>query len=207
MSHAQETPSARTSGNSARRSYAQACPVYTGGSGAQFSQRYERRAHLVRWCSRRDAEDSRREAEQIIALLAAQGYVQRASGTDDWMTTQAGESVSGAKSPRFTRESVERAVESLKERIKQVNKDAKAAFRITDAAAFGDFLLTDRTRVQAADVGIGLSPRGEAAGEVRSASTAKLERQFLRQVRGKTALVHIRPYADWMRKRSHLNLL
>jgi hypothetical protein len=49
------------------------------------------------------------------------------------MTTPAGESVSGAKSPRFTRENVERAVESLKERIKQLNKDAKAAFRITDA--------------------------------------------------------------------------
>jgi hypothetical protein len=49
-----------------------------------------------------------------MALLAAQGYVQRASGTDEWMTTPAGESVSGAKPPRFTRESVEQAVESLK---------------------------------------------------------------------------------------------
>jgi hypothetical protein len=149
----------------------------------------------------------RREAEQAIALLAAQGYVQRASGTDDWMTTPAGESVSGAKSPRFTRENVERAVESLKERIKQVNKDAKAAFRITDAVAFGDFLLTDRTRVQAADVGIGLIRRGETANEARSASTAEAERQFLRQVRGRTALLHTRPYAGWMSARSHRNLL
>ena len=150
---------------------------------------------------------SRPEAEEVIALLAAQGYVQRASGTDDWMTTPAGEAVSGAKSPRFTRENVEGAVESLKERIKQVNKDVKSEFRITDAVAFGDFLLPDRTRVQAADVGIGLIGRGKTANEARSASTAEAERQFLRQLRGKTALLHIRPYADWMSKRSHRNLL
>jgi hypothetical protein len=150
---------------------------------------------------------SRQEGEQAIALLAAQGYVKRSSRTDDWMTTPAGESVSGAKSPRFTRENVERAVESLNQRIKQVNKDTKAVFRITEAVAFGDFLLSDRTRVQAADVGIGLTRRGETANEARSASTAREERQFLRQLRGKTALLHIRPYADWMSKRSHRNLL
>ncbi len=161
--------------------------------------------------SARDLADtlkiSRREAEQVIALLAAQGYVQRASGTDEWMTTPAGESVSGAKPPRFTRESVEQAVESLRKRIKQVNNDSKAAFRIIDAVAFGDFLLSDRPRVQATDVGMGLTPRGEAASEARSASAARLERQFLRHVRGRTALLQIRPYAEWMSKRSHHNLL
>src|ERR1700687_2443536 len=146
----------------------------------------------VTW-SVRDLTDtlkiSRRDAEQVVALLAAQGYVKRASG--EWMTTPAGESVSGAKPPRYTRESVEQAVESLKERIKQVNKDLKAAFRITVAVAFGDFLLKDRTRVRAADVGIGLTPRDEAIGECRSASSAKVERQFLRQLRGKSTFLSI----------------
>jgi hypothetical protein len=133
--------------------------------------------------------------------------VQHLSGTDESMTTPAGESVSGAKPPRFTRESVEQAVESLKERIKQVNKDSKDTFRVTAAVAFGDFLLIGRTRVQAAEVGIALAPRDEAASAGRSASEARLERQFLRQIRGKTALLHVRPYADWMSKRSHLNLM
>jgi hypothetical protein len=66
--------------------------------------------------SARDLADtlkiSRHEAEQVFALLTAQGYVQSASGTDERMTTPAGELVSGAKPPRFTRESVEQAVES-----------------------------------------------------------------------------------------------
>jgi hypothetical protein len=165
---------------------------------------------MTTWSTRDLAQTlrvSRRDAEQVLALLAAQGYAQRASGTDEWMTTPSGESVSGARSPRFTRDSVEQAVESLKERIKQVSRDPQATFRITDAVAFGDFLLSDRTRVQAADVGIGVASRGEAAGERRSASSAELEFQFLRQIRGKTALLHVRPYAEWMSKRSHLNLL
>jgi len=164
----------------------------------------------VTW-STRDLADtlkiSRRDAVQIIALLAAQGYVQRANGADEWMTTPAGESVSGAKPPRFTRQSVEQAVESLKERIGQLNKDSNAIFRITDAVSFGDYLLRDRTRVQAAEVGIGLKSRNETPTEHLSASAAKAERQFLRQLRGKTALLHIRSYADWMSKRAHLNLM
>jgi hypothetical protein len=88
-----------------------------------------------------------------------------------------------------------------------VNKDAKAAFRITDAVAFGDFFLSDRTRVQAADVGIGLTPRAEAASEPRSAPAANAERQFLRQLRGETAPLSLRRYADWMSKRSHGDVL
>src|SRR5258708_11077044 len=87
------------------------------------------------------------EAEQVLAFLQAQGYVQPARrgevaqqrepsrSTNDWITTQAGETVSGAKPPRFTRESVEQALAALKHRIKQNNKDPQAPFRITDAVA------------------------------------------------------------------------
>jgi DNA-binding transcriptional MocR family regulator len=162
----------------------------------------------VTW-SARDLADtlkiSHRDSEQVVALLAAQGYVQAAK--DGWITTPAGESVSGAKPARFTRESIEEAVESLQERIKQVNKDAKAAYRMTNAVVFGDFLLTDRTRAQAADVGIALVRRDKTEGDPRSASDARAERAFLRQLRGRTALLHIRPYAEWMSKRSCRKLL
>jgi DNA-binding transcriptional MocR family regulator len=150
---------------------------------------------------------SRREAEQVIGLLEAQGYVKRAHGANEWMTTPAGESLAGAKAPRFTRESVDHALDLLKERIKQANKDSNAPFRITDAVAFGDFLLRDRARVQAADVGIGLLRRGQTPNERPSASEAKAQRAFLRQLRGKTSVLNIRPYADWMSKRTHLDLL
>lgn len=165
---------------------------------------------MLTW-SLRDLSDtlkiSRRDAEEVIALLAAQGYVKSVNERDEWMTTSAGESVSRAKPPRLTRESVEQAVESLKGRIKQVNGESKAVFRITEAVAFGDFLLSDRPRVQPADVGIGLARRGVAAREFQTASDARTEAVFLRQLRGKTALLNIRRYEEWMSKRSHLSLL
>jgi hypothetical protein len=56
------------------RSYAQAYPDHTCRSGTEFPQRHERRAHLVRCAHAETLKTSRREAEQVIALLAAQGY-------------------------------------------------------------------------------------------------------------------------------------
>ena len=165
--------------------------------------------------SARDLADSleinRREAEQVLAFLQAQGYVQpahqSARNADEWITTPAGEIVSGAKPPRFTREGVEEALSALKGRIKQNNKDPQAPFRITEAVAFGDFLLPNRARVQSADVGIRLARRGASSSEPRSASDAQAERKFLRDLRAKSALLTPRPYADWMRHRSHRDLL
>jgi len=156
---------------------------------------------------------NRSEAEQGLAFLQAQGYVQpaRQKGSariaDQWITTPAGETVSGAKPPRFTRERVEQALAALKDRIKQSNKNQQAPFRITDAVAFGDFLLPDRARVQSADIAIRLIRRGASSGEPRSASDAQAERNFLRDLRAKSALLTLRPYADWMRHRSHRDLL
>lgn len=162
---------------------------------------------------------SRRDAQQALALLQAQGYVQPAHqkaatrSSDTWLTTPAGETISAAKPPRFTRESVEQALAALKERIKLANKDPQAPFRVADALAFGDFLLSDRARVQSADVGIRLSRRQEshrrdsATTGPRSASDARAESKFLRDLRAKSAHLHLRLYADWMRLRTHRALL
>jgi DNA-binding transcriptional MocR family regulator len=156
----------------------------------------------------------RREAEQALALLEAQGYVQPArGGRGEWMTTPAGETVSGAKTPRFTRASVEQSLDALKNRIQKNNKNRQAPFRVTNAIVFGDFLLSDRARVQSADVGIGLARRGESlprnnsASAPHSASEAAAERKFLRDLREKSAHLTLRPYAGWMRSRTHRDLL
>jgi len=155
----------------------------------------------------------RREAERALAFLQAQGYVQPQGTKGQWITTPAGETVSGAKPPRFTPESVQQALTALKDRIRDNNKNRQAPFRITDAVAFGDFLLPDRARVQSADIGIRLARREDSQRknpstvEPRSASDAKAERDFLRELRAKSTHVTLRPYADWMRRRSHVELL
>jgi hypothetical protein len=147
----------------------------------------------------------KQQAEQVVAMLAAQGYVSEQS-KGSWLTTAAGESVSGAKTPRYAHERVEQALKALKERIRTTNQDKKTPFRITEAVAFGDFLLNDRAKAQAADVGIRLATSGRAS-ETRSAAEAKAEQEFLKQLRGKVQLLNVRRYADWMSQRSHLRLM
>ena len=47
-------------------------------------------------------------ANELLWALEIQGYVKRTRGaSDEWLTTMAGESVSGSTAPRFPRESVE----------------------------------------------------------------------------------------------------
>ena len=179
---------------------------------------------------------NRAEAQQALNFLMAQGYVQPARAKGEFLTTPAGETVSGAKAPRFTRESVQQALQALADRIQQNIKNPEAPFRVTDAVAFGDFLIPDRARVQSADVGINLirrasssqspaqspsksrsgrhkvdnstsSPPSSFVANVHSASEAKAERNFLRELRARSAHLNLRPYADWMRQRSHRELV
>ena len=145
------------------------------------------------------------QAEEAIAVLQLQGYIQPAANTGKWRVTEQGEIVSGAKPPRFTRQSVEDALAGLRDRIKAVNENPAAPYRITEAVAFGDFL-RDAPRVQAADVGIRRVSKSDS-GPIASAQEHAAEVHFLRELRGKTALLHVIPYEDWMSSRSHERLL
>jgi len=144
------------------------------------------------------------EGKQVLAALEMQGYI-KPHGRDQWLTTLAGETVSGAKSPRFTPESIEEALAALHSRIKLVNQDSKTPYKITDAVAFGDFL-SGQARAQAADVGIQLVRRKSEGGEhSKKEQVARLA--FLKQLRGKTQMLNVRPYEEWMGSRTHRSLL
>lgn len=145
------------------------------------------------------------EAKQAILVLQLQGYIEPAGQTGKWRITEQGDLVSGSKSPRFTRESIEQALDELRDRIKAVNEDPIADYKISDAVAFGDFL-GDAARVQAAEVGIRLMPKKTEASNA-SAKQHRAELAFLKQVRGKTALLHVERYEQWMRSRSHRDLI
>ncbi len=102
---------------------------------------------------------------------------------DGWITTLDGEAVSGSKIPRFTPERMTAALAALEERIKGNNRDRNATFRVVNAVAFGDFL-SERSRVQAADVGIRLVTRENGTG----GKTSPSEREYLKQLRGELPL-------------------
>lgn len=138
------------------------------------------------------------DAKRVIPILELQGYVKPA-GANEWMTTLSGEDVSGSKPPRFTRERVAQALEDLRRRVAEINRDSKAPYKITKAVAFGDFL-SDRPRVQSAEVAISLERRGSGADDAG-------ERDFLRQLHTKGGVIQVRPFEPWMRERTHRSLL
>src|SRR6185312_17215274 len=132
------------------------------------------------------------QAKDAVAVLELQGYIEPAGRSGKWRVTEEGDLVSGAKSPRFTRESMDEALAALRERIKAVNEDRDATYTVTAAVALGDFL-RDQSRVQAADVGIRLQQK--ANGQLTaSAKERAAELSFLKELRGKTALLHLRPF-------------
>jgi hypothetical protein len=145
------------------------------------------------------------QAREAVSVLQLQGYIGPAGGTGKWRITEQGEIVSGAKPPRFTRQSVQDALAGIRERIKSANDDPEAEYRIADVVAFGDFL-RDAARVQAADVGIRLVPKSDSA-LIASAQEHTAELEFLKRLRGKAALLHVVPYEEWMSSRSHVRLL
>jgi hypothetical protein len=146
------------------------------------------------------------EVKQVLAVMELQGYVEPAGTTKKWRTTEQGDLVSGAKSPRFIRDGVEQSLSALQDRIQGINQDTNGQYRVTEAVAFGDFL-SDRSRLQAADVGIRLVRRKSGANETETAREHAAEEAFLKQLRGKTASLHIQTYEEWMSARSHRKLL
>jgi hypothetical protein len=144
------------------------------------------------------------DAKHVAAALEMQGYI-KPHEADQWITTLAGETVSGAKSPRYTPESIEEALTALRNRIKLVNQDSKSLFKITDAVAFGDFL-SNPARVQAADVGVRLIRKKSGFAE-HSKKKQVAQQQFLKQLRAKSPMLNLKLYEEWMTLRNHRRLL
>lgn len=143
-------------------------------------------------------------AGAALAVLQMQGYVKQGEHKDEWMTTVDGDAVSGGTSPRFSAVAVRRALDDLRTRIKALNKDTKAEFKIARAVAFGDFL-GDEPRAQAADVGIELVSRDTA--KARKAMPKARERAFLKALRRGKHLVRLVRFEPWMKERAHLQLI
>ena len=135
-----------------------------------------------------------------------QGYIKPAESKDEWITTPAGEIVSGSKFPKYSRETVERSLASFADHLKRVNQDSSTEYKIADAIAFGGFL-AGRARVQAADIGIRLEPRNPPAHHPHWAGERERQDAFLKQLRGKVPLLNLHPYDEWMSARTHRKLI
>jgi hypothetical protein len=136
------------------------------------------------------------KASAVLPFLTMQGYVREAGPKSEWMTTMAGANVSGSSAPHFLRESVERALASLADRMKQFNKSSDSTFEIKNAVGFGDFL-RHGTRVQAADVGILLNRRSSKNTAMDGHTGGHTSKQaLLKSLRNSSSLLHLCLYQD-----------
>jgi hypothetical protein len=153
---------------------------------------------IVSWADQdliRTLHLTRQDAGKILTVLQMQGYVtQTESG--EWLTTGAGESVSGSNAPRFKLEQVHAALSLLAERMRSVNQEKSAEFKIVQAVAFGDFLLKT-PKCQTADVGIELVARKQEGDR----------QKFLKNLNPKNLAVKVKPFEEWMSQRTHSRLL
>ena len=117
-----------------------------------------------------------------------------------------GEIVSGSKFPKYSREIVEQSLASFADHLKRVNQDSSAEYKVADAVAFGDFL-AGGARVQPPDVGIRLVPCNPTGHRPHFASEQSRQETFCKQLRGRTPLLNLQPYAEWMGVRTHRRLL
>ena len=145
------------------------------------------------------------DAAQVISILQLQGYVKPAEG-NEWMTTLAGESVSESKIPRYKPERVEQALQDLGRRIGEVNRDARAPYRIAEAVAFGDFL-AGRARAQAAEVGVRLAGRKPGDDAPDSAEERHAQQAFLKLLQPRGSVLRLARFEEWMRERAHRRIL
>src|ERR1700678_4741480 len=143
------------------------------------------------------------EAGPALAIRQMQGYIKPAEGRNVWMTTLDGDSVSGATLPRFSADTVKQALADLSARIRASNRDTSSEFRIAAAVAIGDFL-SERRRVQAANVGIELIRRKVSRTERRVPEGQ--EAGFLEALRDGEKKIRIVAFEPWMRHRTHLQL-
>lgn len=146
------------------------------------------------------------EVDQILAIFSAQGYVKQ-SNNGKWITTAAGEALSGASSPRFAPRKVEEALAALRLRIKAANDNKRERFTVVNAVAFGDFLFSERSRVRAADVGIELVERNASGKNNATVVESALERTVFRTLKARSAGLRLMRFEEWMKRRTHISLI
>jgi hypothetical protein len=89
---------------------------------------------------------------------------------------------------------------ALRTRIKCNNADRQATFRVTEAVAFGDFMLK-RPLAHAADVGIALTKNG------RSPTPRAAESALFKHFCGRQDFLHLTHYQPWISARLHQSLI
>jgi hypothetical protein len=98
--------------------------------------------------------------EGVLAALSMVGYVE--PDPDDpkkWRTTEAGNSVAGvSKAKPVARKTVERSLQQVLERIREVNVEKQYLYAVDKAVIFGPYL-TGAEKIKNVDIALDLRPK------------------------------------------------
>ena len=140
------------------------------------------------------------EARQVVAVLAAMGYVERAdSPKERWRTTEQGDVAAGAKPPRVRRATAEKALATVVDRIAAANASGEE-LPIARAITFGQYL-SDHDLIQAVDIGIEFT--GTTAPQGETAVTHRTREARLRELKARSSALAIHEFAPWMERLRH----
>jgi hypothetical protein len=141
------------------------------------------------------------EAKAAIPILQAAGYIEPAPSGGWWVATEQANAVSGAKQPRFVRTAVEKAIAGMLDRVREWNAADRSGTKVARVVVFGDYL-SDRERLQAAEIGVEFADGGEEGAAEKDA-----ERQAIKELKARSAMLNLHVLEPWMVARSHRVLL
>jgi predicted nucleotidyltransferase len=118
------------------------------------------------------------EAESIVKALAAAGLAVPApsQGMDRWTTTQFAQAFASATAAKpITRQTANRALAELLERVKKVNSDEWFLAKVTKVVLLGSYLRPEVDQLSDLDVGVELQPKEVDWDRLRAATQKRVE--------------------------------
>ena len=148
--------------------------------------------------------DAKKIAE-VLQWMQLLGHIEPVSSKKaTWRNTQEGNALARAKPGKpLKRETIEKALNELPERIRTVNTSPQHAYAVAQATLFGPYYTTGAD-VKSADVAIKLIPKRSKTGlPVNSVEAQKARLVILRLLKGKGRGLAVFEAEDWMLKQPH----
>ena len=130
-------------------------------------------------------------ATGILAALSMVGYIEPdPAGAKRWRTTEAGNAMAGvSKAKPVARKTLEKSLQQVLERIREVNAEKQYLYAVDRAVVFGPYL-SDAEKVKNVDIALDLRPK--IANEKKLQDAVKADAERAAQEEGK----RFKSYAD-----------
>jgi predicted nucleotidyltransferase len=120
----------------------------------------------------------RTEADAVVKTLVEAGLAVAASSPrrDQWVTTQLAHAYASATAAKpITRQTADRALAELLERVLQVNTDERFLAKVTKVVLLGSYLRPEADRLSDLDVAVELQPKEADWGRLSEATEKRVE--------------------------------